>query len=114
MPYDPKTLALLAAVLGTLLGEAARAAEAPAPSKIVSTVCARCHDVDSPSGWSPRPDAPGFAQVARENPAYVEGVLQRPPRAMWGVKIEDRDKAEIRAHFARLRALEAVPRRDGK
>ncbi len=77
----------------------------PTP-RIIRDICSRCHEVDGGLNGSPRPDAPPFRTVARDHPDYVEGVLLRPPRAMWSVIIDPKDAAEVRAYFAHLKALE--------
>ncbi len=96
-------------VMGALVWAAvpaARAEPAPATPRVIQETCAACHEVRDGLRGSPRPDAPTFAEIAREHPRYVDGVLLRPPRAMWGVTIRPEDRVAIQAYFAHLRAIE--------
>jgi mono/diheme cytochrome c family protein len=83
---------------------AAEAADEQAGFRIAHDVCARCHQVD----WQPAPrpaaagEPPPFAWIAREHPNYLDGVLLRPPHAMWGVDISPAQAASLKAYFSAL------------
>ena len=73
-------------------------------ARIVRGTCTRCHDVEAdPHPARPRPgQPPAFAWIAATHPDYLEGVLLRPPHAMWPVTIQPGQRDALRAYFHSL------------